>query len=447
MELKQKTINTTSHEKKVDLIARQFSESNILNEKVKVQKGNVSHVVPYSGLANNQSRKVNISSLNEIIHIDQKDKTCIAESGISFSDLVKETLKYNLIPYLVPELKTITIGGAVSGCTVESMSYKYGGFFDSCLEIEIVTPTGEVITCSAQENPEIFNMLHGSFGTIATITRLKFKLLEAKPFVKINYLKFKTFAEFHEAIHSSFDKPGIDFIDGIIHGPESYILCTAAFVDEAPYTSDYTGINIFYKSTAYKEEDYLTITDYLFRYDTECHWLSRDYGLESLLPRLLLGKHILGSTNMLKISNKYPILKHLNLKPPVIVDLFLPDQNFEQFFGQFEQKFNYFPIWIVPYKMPKIYDWINPDFAKNITGDLWIDIAIYGMKQRSGENSYKIIEEMLLQYSGLKTLISHNYYDEETFWKIYNREKYFSVKSETDPNNILNDIFNKTKSR
>jgi hypothetical protein len=436
-----------SHDEKISLISCQFKESNDLKEKVKVQKDNVSHIVPFTGLSLSENKKIKIGNLKEIIFIDSEKKICIAESGITFSELVKETLKYNLVPYLVPELKTITIGGAVSGCSVESMSYKYGGFFDSCLEIEAITSNGEILNCSPHLNSDIFYMLHGSFGTIARITKIKFKLLDAGPFVKIDYHKSKNLKDFHSSIHFYSKDPNIDFIDGIIHSNEKYVLCTGKFIDNVPFTSDYTGINIYYKSTAYKDFDYLTTFDYFFRYDTECHWLTRNYGLESFLPRILFGKHILGSTNILNLINKYPILNKINTKPLVIVDLFLPDQNLEKFFVEFQNKFNYYPVWIVPYRMPKTYDWINIDYAKENNSDLWIDMAIYGMKQNYGENSYKTLESMLNKYKGLKTLISYNYYDEDNFWKIYNKEKYFAVKRKTDPNNIFGDIFTRTKSK
>jgi len=40
--------------------------------------------------------------LNEIIKIDVKNKTCIAEPNGTFLDLVDETLKHGLVPMVVP---------------------------------------------------------------------------------------------------------------------------------------------------------------------------------------------------------------------------------------------------------------------------------------------------------------------------------------------------------
>lgn len=65
-------------------------------------------------------------------------------------------------------------------------------------------------------------------------------------------------------------------------------------VDQAPYVNTYTWLDIFYKSTLKRKEDYLTIEEYLFRYDVQCHWLSRTIpGMETKLMRFFLGKLLL----------------------------------------------------------------------------------------------------------------------------------------------------------
>lgn len=72
------------------------------------------------------------------------------------------------------------------------------------------------------------------------------------------------------------------------------------------------------------------------------------------------------------------------------------------------------------------------------------DLAIHGMEQRGGGNYHKLMEEKLLQLGGIKTLISHNYYSEEEFWTIWNRDSYRKVKALTDPQNRFRDLHPKT---
>src|SRR4029453_15879758 len=103
---------------------------------------------------------------------------------------------HGLIPTVVPELEGITLGGAVAGCSVEAMSYRYGGFHDSCLEYEVVDGTGAVLKLSPERDPEAFHMTHGSYGTLGILPRLTFRLVDAKPFVRLEYRRFDSFAAF-----------------------------------------------------------------------------------------------------------------------------------------------------------------------------------------------------------------------------------------------------------
>ena len=76
--------------------------------------------------------------------------------------------------------------------------------------------------------------------------------------------------------------------------------------------------------------------------------------------------------------------------------------------------------------------------------ELWVDLAIYGMKQRGDRNYHKLMEDKLRQLGGIKTLISHNYYTPDEFWATWNRENYQAVKALTDPENVFRDLYTKT---
>src|SRR4051812_31546104 len=95
-------------------------------EPVHIHKGGVHHVVPLPGDARFEGRAVDISRLNRILALDVAGRTCTAEPGVTFAELIRETLQHGLIPTVVPELEGITVGGAVAGCSVEAMSYVHG---------------------------------------------------------------------------------------------------------------------------------------------------------------------------------------------------------------------------------------------------------------------------------------------------------------------------------
>lgn len=435
---------SVNHEQTIQDITRQLKERRLHVPLSFVRQG-VSHKVPHAH-KNTAVEEIRLPAFDQILEIDTRNRTCTAQAGVTFNELVKETLKHGLVPYTVPELKTITIGGAVSGCSVESMSYQYGGFHDSCLEYELITANGEVLTCSRGQNSELFHMLHGSFGTLGIITKIKFKLHPAKPYVKMIYANYSTFDAYNKAIQNHYLQRDHDFIDGIVHNSTQFTLCLGDFVDEAPYTNQYDGMKIFYKSTATRNEDYLTTRDYFFRYDTECHWISRNYGLENPILRFLAGRWFLSSTKMIKTAKKLSFI-FKRLKPEVIVDVFVPVSRFKAFYEFYEREFNYFPLWIVPYRIKDRYPWINDTYMEDVKDELFIDCAIYGLRQRGDKDYYRLLDQKLLELKGIKTLISHNSYDETMFWNIYNKPNYEYAKNITDPNNVFNDLYHKTHSK
>jgi FAD/FMN-containing dehydrogenase len=154
--------NKLTHEEKVEKIAKQLKAKKSITP-VSLKKNLVSHQVPKPKDRKYYDDKVYISELNEIINIDPGERTCVAEPVVTYSDLVDGTMTYGLVPIIVPEFKTITIGGAVAQCFFESMSYKYGGFHDTFEEYEVITANGEVLNCTPDSEKSLVFQMHETF--------------------------------------------------------------------------------------------------------------------------------------------------------------------------------------------------------------------------------------------------------------------------------------------
>jgi FAD/FMN-containing dehydrogenase len=406
---------------------------------VSLRKKAPPHQVPKGGDLRRRDTKIDVSDLTSILDIDPVKRTCVAESGVMFCDLVEATLRYGLVPIVVPELKTITIGGAVSGCSIESMSYRYGGFHDTCLEYEVITARGEILTCRPDnEHALVFQMVHGSFGTLGIVTKLKFRLVPAKQFVRVDYEKYDTLERYQAAIQRHFHAQDVDFMDGIIHRPDELVLCVGRFVDRAPFLNAYDWMKIYYQSTRQRSHDFLRTPDYFFRYDrgvTNVH-------PKSYVGRLLFGK-LFDSGTTLRVADKLNFMFKSD-HPTVILDVFLPFSQAPAFMEWYQREVGHFPLWCVPYKRVHDYEWLDESFYAGMKDQLFLDLAIYGMQQPRGKNIHRMIEEKLRELGGMKTLISHNYYSEEEFWSIWNKRNYDRVKAITDPQNLFRDLYSKT---
>jgi hypothetical protein len=181
-------------------------------------------------------------------------------------------------------------------------------------------------------------MVRQTFGTLGIITLLKFKLIPAKTFVKVTYEKFKSLEEYKNAIWEHYTKKDIDFMDGIIHTPEEYVLSIGNFVDTAPYTHSYDWMRIYYLSTAKRKEDYLKTPDYFFRYNK---------GVTNVHPKSFIGRLLFGrftnSNNALRIANTFRKVIPSTIIP-ITIDTFIPFSKMEEFMEWYKKEVNHFPL-------------------------------------------------------------------------------------------------------
>jgi FAD/FMN-containing dehydrogenase len=402
-----------------------------------IRKRGVPHQVPKAKDLRRRDQTIDATELDEILAIDPARRIAVAESGVTFEELVRATLAQGLLPVVVPELKTITLGGAVAGCSIESTSFVNGGFHDNCVEYEVVTSAGEVLTCRPEgQHSLVFQMQHGAFGTLGILTKLTFRLLSAKPYVRVVYEKYRTLADYMQAIWRHFEARDVDFMDGIIHAQDLYVLCLGHFVDEAPYTHRYDWVRVYYQSTRTRDEDYLRTEHYVFRYDRGV----TNVRPKSLLGRVLFGK-LLASTQWLWLASKLPFLLR-SKRPSMTLDIFVPFSKTPAFMDWYDQELGHYPIWCVPYRRVRDYEWLRESFWNNLGDErLFLDLAVYGMRQRGPVNQHRLVEEELARIGGIKTLIAHNYYAEDEFWSIWNRENYDRVKALTDPKHLFRDLY------
>ena len=388
--------------------------------------------------------RIDLRSLNELLHVDVENRVCVAESGITFEALTRETLKHGLIPKTVPELRGITIGGAVAGCSVESMSFRYGGFHDSVIEYEAVSGAGERFTCSRSEDPELFHMLHGTYGTLALITRITFELVPAKPFVDLEYRLHNDFGAFWEDVRERCSAGDYDFVDGIIHAPDALVLVLGRMVDSGGRVTRYDGANIYYKNTLKHRRELVPLLDYFFRYDRDCHWMTATVPpLEWRPVRQLLGPWMLGSTNLIRWSRRLKPFYKLQRRPDVVVDVFIPGRNFPAFWDWYQERFQFWPLWIVPYQAPELYPWIDEGYqAERMQETFVVDCAVYGKpNSEPGVDWSEELERKTHELGGFKTLISRNHYSREAFWTVFNRPHWTALKGRMDPDNVLGDLY------
>lgn len=174
--------------------------------------------------AKRQAPGLDTSGLVSVIAVDPENRTADVDGMCTYEDLVAATLPYGLAPLVVPQLKTITVGGAVSGLGIESASFRNGLPHESVLEMDVLTGDGELLTVSRDQHEDLFHAFPNSYGTLGYSTRLRIELEDVKPFVALRHIRFDSLDELVSTMDRIIDTGGlegvpVDYLDGVVFSP------------------------------------------------------------------------------------------------------------------------------------------------------------------------------------------------------------------------------------
>ncbi|KAL2875642.1 hypothetical protein SGCOL_009103 [Colletotrichum sp. CLE4] len=166
------------------------------------------------------------------IRIDKRRRRAGVEPNVSMEALVTATLKHGLIPIVVPEFTGITVGGAFSDIALESSSFRYGHFEKCVTSVEVLLGNGNIVTASPIEKSDLFSSLSGACGTLGIWTIIETKLVPARQFVEIKYFSVHSAAEALNAIKDyTATTSFVDFVDGIMFGPNGSAVIIGTMTD------------------------------------------------------------------------------------------------------------------------------------------------------------------------------------------------------------------------
>jgi FAD/FMN-containing dehydrogenase len=402
---------------------------------------------------------LDVSAFADVIDVDPEARTADVGGMTTYERLVDATLAHGLVPHVVPQLKTITLGGAVAGLGIESTSFRNGMPHESVLEMDILTPDGDIVH-AAQDNEhrELFRGFPNSYGTLGYALRLRIELEEVKPFVRLRHVRFADAAATATAIEDicasrTYRDERVDFIDGVMFDAGELYLTLANYTDAAPHRSDYTGQHIFYKSLRDRATDYLSIRDYLWRWDTDWFWCSKALGVQNPVVRRLWPRKYLRSDvyrKVVALDRRYELsarvdkLRKLPPREPVIQDVEIPVERLAEFLDFFDRDIGISPVWLCPLRLREHEGWplypMKPDRLYVNVG-FWATVEM-GPGDTAGHHN-RLIERKVTDLGGHKSLYSDSYFDEDEFWLAYDGETYRKLKATYDPNGRLPDLYAK----
>ena len=404
------------------------------------------------------------SGLTGVIGVDPQRRTADVQGMCTYEDLVAATLPHGLMPSVVPQLRTITLGGAVTGLGIESTSFREGLPHESVLEMDVLTGTGEVLTCAPDgPNSGLFHAFPNSYGSLGYATRLRIRLIPVGPQVATRNVRFPRVEEATEAIaricaDRQWQGEAVDFLDGVMISPSEVYLVLGRNTTSTSPTSDYTGQQVFWKSLRQRPTDLLSAYDYLWRWDTDWFWCSRAFGAQHPVVRRLWPTRYRRSDvyhRIVRFNNRHRITDRVDARrgrPPkerVVQDVEIPLGNTAEFLRWFDAHVGMSPVWLCPMRMiTSARDGRRPwPLYPMEPGEIYVTVGFWGLVGRAPGSEdgdvNRAIEAEVTRLHGHKSLYSDAYYERDAFEALYGGSEYRAVKKEFDPGDRLPGLYEK----
>ncbi|MDI1464652.1 FAD-binding oxidoreductase [Catellatospora sp. KI3] len=402
---------------------------------------------------------LDVSAFDRVLEVDARRRTAQVQGMVTYERLVEATLRHGMMPLVVPQLKTITLGGAVAGLGIESTSYRSGLPHESVRELEVLTGDGQVVVARADnEHAGLLRAFPNSYGTLGYALRLEIELEPVRPYVRLRHRRFHDLAAAAAALDQlvATGRDGdhqVDFLDGVVFDRRDIVLTLASFVDDAPSTSDYTGQKIYYRSLRERAVDHLTVHDYLWRWDTDWFWCSRAFGAQHPLVRRLWPRRYRRSDvyhHLVALDRRHRLTERLDRRrgrPPqeaVVQDIEVPVGRLPEFMDFFHREIGISPIWLCPLRLRSDSPW--PLYPLK-PGETYVNVGFWSSVplrpgQRPGHHN-RLIEDEVAALGGHKSLYSTVHYSPEEFWAQYDGAAYTAAKRAYDPDGRLPDLYDK----
>jgi FAD/FMN-containing dehydrogenase len=404
-------------------------------------------------------QRLDVSDFGHVLRVDPAARTAMTGGMTTYEDLADATLRHGLMPMVVPQLKTITLGGAVSGLGIESTSLRSGMPHESVLEMEILTGDGRVVTAApGGEHDALYHGFPNSYGTLGYALSLTIELEPVQPYVHLRHFRFTSPEDCMAAIaqigaEGSYDRHRADFVDGTMFSLDELYLTVGAFSEIAPWLSDYTGSQIYYQSLRGPREDFLTIRDYLWRWDTDWFWCSGAFGVQRPLVRALWPRRYRRSDvyrRLVAFDRRHHLSAALGerrggpRKEDVIQDVEIPVERGAEFLRSFASQVGMSPVWLCPLRLRGERTW--PLYPMR-PGQVYVNFGFWGTVslppgQQDGFYNRQV-EDTVTSLGGHKGLYSTSFYSPEEFWALYNGDEYAKLKQEYDADGRLAGLYDK----
>jgi delta24-sterol reductase len=409
--------------------------------------------------------QLHIAHLNHILDIDVATETALVEPNVSLDSLVRKTLAKGLMPPVVMEFPGITVGGGFSGASGESTDWREGLFDCTVKEVEMILGNGEVLRAEKDgQNADLFDGARCTLGTLGVITLLKVRLVRVQDAVQLIYHHTSSVSETIGRL-SSFcndDHANFDFIEGLQFSQVEGVILTgkhvslaAPNIERMPRQRFDRAIDPWFymhaKGTPEAYTEVIPTQSYLFRHDRGAFW-SGDVFLKYYgLPNTGLIRWLLNPLMTARAIYK-AMLATNSADGAIVQDFLLPLDTSEAFVQYTDKELGIWPLWICPIRKTdddaKVLGWpfykskdakapantwiSTQTEGSRLRGELMLNFGVWGPTDPTPtvvRKTNRDLEQKLRELRGMKVPYAANFYTEDEFWDLYDRQKYDKLRA------------------
>ncbi|MBC2934187.1 FAD-binding oxidoreductase [Nocardioides sp. zg-1228] len=407
---------------------------------------------------------LDVSGLTGVIEVD--GDVAEVQGMCTYEHLVEVTLAHGRIPLVVPQLRTITLGGAVTGLGIEATSFRSGLPHESVLEMDVLTGAGEIVT--TKPGDELFDAFPNSYGSLGYATRLRIELEPVPSYVALRHVRFDGPAALADGVGQvvrdrAWQGERVDALDGVAFAPDELYLTLARWTDAPGPTSDYTGRQVFYRSLQQRSTDRLTVHDYLWRWDTDWFWCSRAFGAQHPVVRRVWPRRLRRSDvywKLVALDRRLGVADRLDRRAGrpqgerVVQDVEVPVERLAEFLDWFDREVGMRPVWLCPLRLRRSGEadgerpW--PGYPLS-AGTTYVNVGFWGIvnvgPEAPSSPRNRAIEAKVSELGGHKSLYSEAFYPPDEFDRLYGGAQLARVKAVHDPDDRLTCLYDKVVRR
>ena len=126
---------------------------------------------------------IDMAALSEIHEITAD--SALVDAGVRWIELLEETLPLGKSPPTLTDHIDLSVGGTVSVGGIGGQSFRHGLHVDNVLELQIVTGTGRLVTCSPSQHARLFHAARAGMGQFGIIVRARVRLVDVPSMTRV----------------------------------------------------------------------------------------------------------------------------------------------------------------------------------------------------------------------------------------------------------------------